>query len=179
MVSTIFFILIISSLINKILLNNGCKDIRPNNRNDCFSISVSDGYCCYNSEGKNCEFISKEKLKNNYKLDCGISEDNYEKYEFGEYHPKQDFPEIEFQTCGTYRPQKKEDCTDYSELTNSCCLFKANGKKGCFLIGRRFDSDLKEENSFAYNKTLTISYECNSLIITFSLYSILFLFLLL
>ena len=161
-----------------------CTKQKPTSRNDCFAISVPNGYCCYNkteiekgteTEAKtevNCQFIAKDKLKENNDIDCGITDEYYGKYEFGQYHPEQELDNLGFETCGKYKPSKKEDCTDYSEISNSCCLFSLDGKKSCLHIGRKYVGDFKKK-SFTIDNNKQVEYECKSFNLILNLYSIL------
>ena len=158
-----------------IICNKTCEEVEAQNRNDCFSRSNSSYYCCYKSSNSkvSCETVPKSNLTQNYFLDCGVSEDNYEEYEFGEYHPKQEFKDIGLQTCGKMNPKKKQDCTDFSEINNSCCYFtNKEGQKACFSIGRRAD---KKRNKGNYEDD--ISYECWSFNLIFYFCSIFLIFL--
>ena len=139
-------------------------------RNDCFAISVPNGYCCF-KPSNGCKFVKKGEINKNSEYDCGITEENYGKYEFDQYHPKQDLENLGFETCGKTSPKKKTDCTDYSELSNSCCLFTKDGTKSCLLIGRKYIGDYKK-TTFPFNGG-QIEVECKSFTILFNLYSIL------
>ena len=153
------------------ILCQECSTIQASTRYDCFKYSTSNKFCCFNPSKKNCTSIEKTEKKNLYLYDCGISEENYGFYELGEYHPRPKFEiELGLQTCGTENPTKKEDCLEYSELTNSCCFFKNGNSKACFAIGRRYTGELKER-SFNF-KGENINYECNSFFIIFRLYFI-------
>ena len=137
----------------------------PASRNDCFTSSNSTHYCCYKNSA--CEPIPKNQLSND--ADCGITNDNYGKYEFGQYHPKQALVLEGFQGCGVYEPKKKDDCIEYSELSNSCCFFQKNGKNACFSIGKKFDGKSSKFNFDGY------TVECNSFNLILSIYSLLLL----
>ena len=137
--------------------NDLCGNINASSRSDCFILSNPDSFCCYNSTDQKCISVLKAELKNTT-LDCGITDNNYGKYEFWQYHPKQDF-DLDFQTCGEYNPKKKEDCLKYSEIANSCCFFKNSaGATGCFYIGKRYSGDL-EEKTFVLDG-VQLTYEC-------------------
>ena len=180
MQSKIYFILIFS-LLSKNIVKGNCGDENVLSRNECFAKSIDSQLCCYNAISSKCQAISKENLTKNLELDCGIIDENYEKYEFGEYHPLQKF-DIGLQSCGTFNPKNKEECTDYSELTNSCCLFKNNTLNACFYIGRKFNSNLKDKNTFKMKFNITeesIVYECYSFNIILGLCSFIYLILLL
>ena len=144
-------------------------------RNDCFAKSVSNGYCCFKLKSDltsgECQLVEREALKSSQELDCGITEDNYGKYEFGQYHPKQDL-DLGFETCGKSSPSKKEDCTDFSEISNSCCLFTKDGTKACLHIGRKYYGNSKE-STFTLEGKGSITVECNSVNIIFNMYSFL------
>ena len=71
----------------------------------------------------------------------------------------------------------KKDCTDYSEISNSCCFFKTeNGKRACFQIGRKYIGDSKEISTNING--VSVTYECKSINLFFNLYSILLIILL-
>ena len=162
-------------------LEESCEKFDVNSRNECFALSTPDGYCCFNSSHKKCEKVERNELKSKSKdVDCGITDEYYGKYEFDQYHPNQKLEGLDFETCGKIDPKKKQDCTDYSELSNSCCLFTSinNGdQKSCFHIGRKYIGDFKKTifkiGDFEY------SVECGSYNIIFNLYSILLISLLL
>ena len=137
-----------------IIINQTCKDITNAIRNDCFTLSTPKAYCCYNSTDSKCYEVQREDLESNFQLDCGISESNYGKYEFKEYHPDQEF-DLDFQHCGRPNPTKKSHCTDYSELANSCCFFKKGDKTACLAIGKKSDKEGDYDNE-------TIHFECCS-----------------
>ena len=141
--------------INNNNLTDLCVNINASSRSDCFILSNPDSFCCYNSTNQKCISVLKSELKNTA-LDCGITDNNYGKYEFGQYHPKQDF-NLDFQTCGEYNPKEAEVCLKYSEIANSCCFFKKGDQKACLAIGRRYigKGKYKEGNE-------VIIYECNS-----------------
>ena len=104
MLSKYYIILLLLLLFVEIILGEDCDDIKePSSRNDCFKASSSNKYCCFNSNNNKCESIERNELGEHPSLDCGLSEENYGKYEFFEYHPKMDF-DIGFQTCGTQSP---------------------------------------------------------------------------
>ena len=161
----------------KIIQTQNCSTIQPSIRYDCFKYSDSENYCCFKGVNENCALIKKDAIQsNNSNYDCGISDHNYGLYEFEEYHPRPSLG-LPFQGCGEKSPDKKEDCLEYSEISNSCCFFKdKNGNKGCYSIGRRYIGDLKEKK-FEYNSD-TITYECNSFNIIFKFYFIFFLIIL-
>ena len=148
-----------------------CTSKEPTSRNDCFAISVPNGYCCYKDSGGHCKYTKREDLKNSKEYDCGITNENYGKYEFGQYHPDQDSDNLGFETCGEYNPSKKEDCTDYSEISNSCCLFTIDNKKTCLHIGRKYVGDFKKKTATIDGKQ--VEYECKSFNLILNLYSIL------
>ena len=152
------------------IITDDCPETGTLNRNDCFAHSNPTQYCCYNSNDKNCKLVNKTELSENKDLDCGITNDNYGKYEFGQYHPKQAFELEGFQGCGVYEPKKKDDCIEYSELSNSCCFFQKNdGKKACFSIGKKFDGKSSKFNFDGY------TVECNSFNLILRIYSLLLL----
>ena len=157
----IIFILFIS--LSNIILTEGneeaCSDVNATIRYDCFKHSTSNQYCCFQQVNSICIPVDKTNLKDNYNLDCGITEENYGLYEFEEYHPRPGL-DLPFLGCGEKNPEEKEDCLEYSEISNSCCFFKNGEKKGCYYIGRRYIGDL-EEKSFNYNG-IDYKYECNS-----------------
>ncbi len=147
----------------------------PISRNDCFAKSVPNGYCCFNSsDSGSCQNISRKDLNKYQELDCGITDEKYEKYEFGQYHPEQPsaFKELGFETCGKSNPEKKKDCTDYSEISNSCCLFSKGSEQACLHIGRKYIGNLKKTN-FKIEEKGEYSVDCKSFKIIFNLYSIL------
>ena len=152
--------------------DEACNKTNANSRNDCFAKSVPNRYCCFDSPNKICQSISREELKSNTKYDCGITEENYGKYEFGQYHPEQPqtLKELGFETCGKSYPKKKKDCTDYSEISNSCCLFSKGGEQACLHIGRKYIGNFKK-TTFSLGGDVTV--ECKSFNIILNLYSIL------
>ncbi len=154
------------------IIQNACVDVTPNIKYDCFKYSTPEQFCCYDSANTKCSLIAKTDIKKNEALDCGVSEDNYGLYEFEEYHPRNNL-DLPFLSCGEKNPEKKGDCLEYSELTNSCCYFKnSKGQSGCFYIGKRYSGDL-EEKKFTYNSE-EIIYECKSCYGIFNLYLIFF-----
>ena len=159
-------------------LEDSCEETNANSRNECFALSTPDGYCCFDSSNKKCEKVERNQLKSNSKdFDCGITDEYYGKYEFDQYHPNQKLEGLDFETCGKNEPKKKQDCTDYSEISNSCCLFTNGDIKSCFHIGRKYIGDFKK-NTFKFDgKDYTV--ECKSFIIILNLYSILLITLLL
>ena len=167
--SSIFYL--ICFLLSQIIISEDCSDIKDvKDINLCSSYSNESYYCCYDNENTKCEPVEKKAFdRGDYKLDCGIIDDNYEKYEFHQYHPKQNL-DIGFQTCGRTDPQKKSHCTDYSDISNSCCLFTdtSTQTKGCFSIGRRVNKDSKK-GKFSMNDK-TYEFECFSIIIRFNIY---------
>ena len=147
----------------------------PISRNDCFARSVPNGYCCFDSSGSgSCKSIPREDLSKHPEYDCGITDEKYEKYEFGQYHPEQPsiFKELGFEYCGKSNPKKKKDCTDYSEISNSCCFFKIGNENACLHIGRKYIGNSKE-TSFSFGNYNDVKVECKSFNIIFNLYSIL------
>ena len=152
--------------------DDACNNKNATSRNDCFSRSVPNKYCCFKKSGEKCQSISKEELKSKPDLDCGITDENYGKYEFGQYHPNQDLNDLGFETCGKNSPKKKEDCTDYSELSNSCCLFSQGDTKACLHIGRKYIGDFKK-TAFNIEGVGDLDVECKSYNIIFNLYSFL------
>ena len=167
--SSRFFIILLFLLLCEIIINQNCNNSRADNRNDCFTYSNSDGYCCYDASNNKCFQVKKEDLgKKNY--DCGITEDNFGKYEFQQYQVKQEDIPLGFQTCGKKSPEKFEDCSKYSEITNSCCYFhdEQAAKKVCFSIGKKGDTKGKEEY-FEINNT-KFYFQCSSSNIMFNIF---------
>ena len=156
--------------------SNNCSAENPKSRNDCFANNVAGGYCCFNSTNSLCQIVKRENITSNKVFDCGITEENYGKYEFGQYHPQQEaLKELDFETCGKTNPSKKKDCTDYSEISNSCCLFTKGSDKACFHIGRKYISN-SNKNTFKItveNGEEEVTVECKSFNIILNLYSIL------
>ena len=141
-----------------ICVGEECKGA-SDNRYECFKYSSSNELCCYKS-GQKCQVI-KKLSENPDNLDCGIVNNNVGEYEFSIYHPiSSNENKIGFQTCGAKKPKKKKDCTDYSQLTNSCCYFYGNGIDGCYSIGKKY-SGPNEEINIKINDHLTVTYECN------------------
>ena len=149
-----------------------CDNIKASSRSDCFVLSEPDSFCCYNSINQTCISVLKAELKKTA-FDCGITDNNYGKYEFGQYHPKQYF-NLDFQTCGEHNPNKKEDCLKYSEIANSCCFFKKGGKNACLAIGKRYIGKGRYDEGGE-----EIEFECNSFNNIVNFFSIIFKLLLL
>lgn len=153
--------------------NQKCSsDTEIISREDCLKNSTEREFCCfYNSE---CKLVEREYLfkGENASYDCGINELNYGKYEFREYHPKQTFStDLKLKGCGELEPKKRNQCNDYSELTNSCCFFKnQKGETGCFLIGKKYLGEIKER-SFIFEKE-KITYECMSFYLEINIFSV-------
>ena len=141
-----------------IFSNQQCDSISTKIRNECFTVSSPEAYCCHDAENSRCILVKKNELLSHSNYDCGISGDNFGKYEFGEYHPEQKF-NIGFQSCGKSNPKKMTDCTEYSEITNSCCLFKKEDMKACFSIGKRY---IGKSKYIDYSDNKEVSYECKS-----------------
>ena len=159
------FILYIILLCFEIIFNEECKNTIAKSRNDCFTASSSpNSYCCFASVNKNCQEVIKNEI-NDKNYDCGVTEDNYGKYDFQQYHPQISY-DIGFQTCGKKEPKNHKDCHDYSDIGNNCCYFKYNGIEACFYIGREVDKNNK------MNKYGDIEFDCFSLTILFNFYSI-------
>ena len=171
-ISLLFILLLIITF--HLCQDPDCGDGEKKSRNDCFAISVPNGYCCLNSETTKCQFVKKGNLTLNNGLDCGITEENYGKYEFGQYHPDQkELDGLDFETCGKTNPSKKKDCTDYSEISNSCCLFTKGSDKTCFHIGRKYISNSNKNTFKIGDKNEEVTVECKSFNIILNLYSIL------
>ena len=151
-----------------------CKNASPNSRNNCFAIPVPNGYCCFylESEVKKCTNITKGNSDAFKDKDCGITDEYYGKYEFGQYHPKQGLDNLGFETCGKSDPKKKEDCTDYSEISNSCCLFSNVNTKGCLHIGRKYIGNNKK-TTFSIEGKGEFTVECKSFNVIYNLHLIL------
>ena len=160
--TSIFFILYIIVLYFNIIHNQNCENIVAESRSDCFTVSSPNKYCCFISIGKNCTSVPKEELNQNY-FDCGVTGDNYGKYDFQQYH-QQNVNDQGFQICGRKTPSNAEDCLEYSDIGNNCCYFDyKNGTKACFYIGREVDKDNKEKsfpnlyfNCFSLNLMLNL-----------------------
>ena len=119
----IYFIIFVFLFFVPFVICDDCEDnTTPSNRYDCLKLSSSNKLCCY--DGNSCKSINDLKDNtNNY--DCGIVKGSVGEYEFSIYHPiPSDDIGIGFQTCGAKKPKKKKDCTNYSQLTNSCCYFE-------------------------------------------------------
>ena len=113
MLTNIPFLFILSLIITFSLSQentDACNATNAASRNDCFARSVPNRYCCFDSQNKPCQSISKEALKTNTKYDCGIIDERYGKYEFNQYHPPQPsaFQNLGFETCGKRNPEKKK-----------------------------------------------------------------------
>ena len=155
----IYFIIFVFLFFVPFVICDDCESTKPSNRYDCLKLSSSNKHCCFKSVNDNCSSIDDlTKIEEGY--DCGIVKGSVGEYEFSIYHPiPSDDIGIGFQTCGAKKPKKKKDCTDYSQLTNSCCYFEGKGKKGCYSIGKKY-SGPNEEISASINN-VAIKYECN------------------
>ena len=172
MTSKLFILFLILSFIG-ISINYNCTNNSVETRNDCFIYSESNFYCCFNSSQNTCSLINKNEINSHPELDCGISEDNYGKYEFGEYHPYQPF-NLGFQTCGKPKPENVKDCAEYSEISNSCCFFDMDNQKACLSIGRKVDTEkIKKKISYKLLNGTEVKYECYSSNIIIRLFLIL------
>ena len=172
----IAFILLLTFI--EIIINGDCTLNQVENRNECFTNSTGDSYCCYNSTNKTCALISKKELNTYYEVDCGISDENYGKYDFGQYYPNQLF-DIGFKGCGKIDPKKENDCLDYSEVGNSCCYFtrKDTAESACFAIGKSFEGVIKEDTyEFEGHQ---YEYVCSSFYLILNFSSIIIMFFLL
>ena len=177
----IYFIIFVFLFFVPFVICEDCDGKSASNRYDCLKLSSSNKLCCY--DGKNCQQINDLK-ENTGNLDCGIVKGSVGEYEFSIYHPiPSDDIGIGFQTCGAKKPKKKKDCTDYSQLTNSCCYFETkedNKKKGCYSIGKKYSGPNEEISATINGKN--IKYECNgnflNIILNNFLYFFLFLYLL-
>ena len=176
----IAFILLLTFI--GIIINKDCPSIGSNqveNRNECFTDSTPDSYCCYNSNDKVCVLISKKELNTNYDVDCGISDENYGKYDFGQYYPNQLF-DIGFKGCGKIDPKKENDCLDYSEVGNSCCYFKkGNEAAACFSVGKSFEGKKQKGSYKIEDEDIEYNYICSSFYLILNFSSIIIMFFLL
>lgn len=138
-----------------------------NTRYDCLSLSDSNNFCCYN--GTTCTLVNIKDFLTNKEtpgvdyntIDCGVINKDYKSYEFKDYHPRSSKKiNLDLESCGVYEPSKRKHCSDYSELTNSCCLFTEKGttNKACYYIGQRYTGKLEKKN-YNYNGK-EIEYEC-------------------
>ena len=174
----IAFILLLTFI--EIIINGDCPT-NPNsveNRNECFTNSTADKYCCYNYSDKSCTLVPRDKLDTNHDVDCGISEENYGKYDFGQYYPNQLF-DIGFKECGKRAPRKENDCLDYSEVGNSCCYFirKDTTESACFSVGKSFEGKIKE-GTYRFDN-IDYDYVCSSFYLILNFSSIIIMFFLL
>lgn len=164
----IYFIILASLFLvpYTICQNSNCNGItNPNNRYDCLKFSTSNVLCCYKSENSpSCEEKNFSELKNlKNTIDCGVVDNRVGEYEFSIYHPNLSGQKnIGFQTCGAKKPKKKKDCTNYSQLTNSCCYFSGD-VTGCYSIGKKYSDEDKEKKITIKDiegNELNIEYEC-------------------
>ena len=175
----IAFILLLTFI--GIIITEDCPSIgnKTNvNRNECFTDSTPDSYCCYISINNSCVLIPRNELNNNYDVDCGISDENYGKYDFGQYYPNQTF-DIGFKGCGKREPRKEKDCLDYSEVGNSCCYFtiKDTRESACFSVGKSFEG--KRHKDTYKIEDIEYEYVCSSFYLILNLSSIIIMFFLL
>ena len=161
---SIIYILYILLLFFGIIHNQDCEQIIANSRSDCSTFSSSNNYCCFNSIGSSCKLVPKNEL-NKYNYDCGITGDNYGKYDFQQYHP-QIGNSLGFQTCGKKKPLNPKDCHEYSDIGNNCCYFDYNETKACYYIGREVDKK-KKKSSYG-----NINFDCFSSNVIFNSYLI-------
>ena len=175
----IAFILLLTFI--EIIINEDCPSIKNNtveNRNECFTDSTPDSYCCYKLPEKVCILVPKKELNTNLDVDCGISEENYGKYDFGQYYPNQLF-DIGFKGCGKRAPRKENDCLDYSEVGNSCCYYKnkTSNEAACFSVGKSFEGK-KQKNTYEFDGH-QYEYVCSSFYLILNFSSIIIMFFLL
>ena len=177
----IYFIIFVFLFFVPFVICENCEEkTNPSNRYDCLKLSSINKHCCFKSVNVNCKLIDDlSNIDEGY--DCGIVKGSVGEYEFSIYHPiPSDDIGIGFQTCGAKKPKKKKDCTDYSQLTNSCCYFEGDRKKGCYSIGKKYSGPNEEISATINGKN--IKYECNgnflNIILNNFLYFFLFLYLL-
>ena len=126
-------------------------------RYDCFVYSNSTNRCCFEKADSSCKSVAQSELATT-EYDCGANEAIFENYEFTSYKPTQPAIDLLFQGCGQTKPSKKSHCTDYSQLSNSCCYFKWGDNKGCYSIGKKYSGEHKKIK-FTYEDT-EYTYEC-------------------
>ena len=175
----IAFILLLTFI--EIIITEFCPSIGNKtdaNRNECFTDSTPDSYCCYISSNNSCVLVPKKELNTNYDVDCGISDQNYGKYDFGQYYPDQ-ILDIGFKGCGKREPKKEKDCLDYSEVGNSCCYFirKDTTESACFSVGKSFEGKIKE-GTYRFDN-IDYDYVCSSFYLILNFSSIIIMFFLL
>ena len=162
-----------------ILIKGQCPSNNVKSRFDCFSQSNGTHLCCYKNETNDgCEAIYITNLTQNKDFDCGIDELSYKEYEFTPYRPSQPKIELKFQSCGRTKPEKKNHCTDYSTIMNSCCRFKFNSNEtGCYYLGKKYSGN-SDKHIFT-DDTGTYTYECHGASVRKSIFLLFFSILLL
>ena len=156
-IHSIYFLLVILALCISNCKEKTCNETTPSTRYDCFVYSNSINRCCFKSTDSSCTSVALSELKTT-EFDCGANEAIFENYEFTSYKPPQPAIDLLFQGCGQTKPSKKSHCTDYSQLSNSCCYFKWGDKKGCYSIGKKYSGEHKKI-SFKY-EDVEYTYEC-------------------
>ena len=123
----------------------------------------------------------------NINIDCGITNENYLSYNQTKHlrpvdkHLGENI-DLGLYTCGVEEPEDRDDCTDYSDLTNSCCIFSTEeqfsdkNKNGCYSIEQKYSGSYKVQ-SFKYgDEEKTIYYRCPVNFISLNLVLLLVLF---
>lgn len=130
-----------------------CLSTQPELNSDCHAKSNSNSLCCYlvsqASSGKRCAWIKNSEFKNTtlvlnditYSVDCGSGAGSNALtgfYNFKPYEQPQTPLNLPMVPCGVIRPNTLRDCSDFSEMTNSCCFYSSSVGTGCYYIGRKY-----------------------------------------
>ena len=144
----------------------------------CLAQSTSTTTCCF--KPNTCEDKSKidSTLLDDY--DCGAIEEKgetYKEYEFTQYRPQQKEIALSLEPCGETNPDKKDDCTDYSTIMNSCCKFTDENHTitGCYYIGKKFSGSSGKHifQDKIDGNYITFTYQCSSSLLFFAKASLL------
>lgn len=133
-----------------------CTSASPNMNADCLSLSSSNLFCCYQTNdgetSKKC--VSSDKSLPitstftsggvNYYLDCGVGAGtNTPTGSYNTLNVKNQFINANTLSlpnlpCGVFNPVYLYQCSDFSQMQNSCCFYQSGSSTGCYWLGTKF-----------------------------------------
>ncbi len=131
---------------------DNCSPVSPNVNTDCLKQSDSNNLCCYvtndQQTSKKCQLISRVSFTVNlsvseWNTDCGVSAQGRPVNVGGTLQeavtPKNtNSLVLQMNTCGIASPSVSTDCSDYSTMWNSCCMFSSANQSGCYSLGLKY-----------------------------------------
>ena len=138
-------------------LSDACSEVKPRINTDCHTKTDSKNLCCLVTNDAGNANVCQSQTRNiisttnstfktnniNYSLDCGVgafikNSNLGGSFPVSYYYPNYNKLVLPIQQCGSVNPIKRDDCSSFSAIGNSCCFYTKSKDTGCYYLGTKY-----------------------------------------